>query len=223
MVDARGRILVTDAGREAIVVFDEAQAALTVWDEAEPGRAFLSPVGIVADGSGGYLVADADIGYLVRLNGSGAPGGDFGRGILQRPTGLSRDPVAREIFVADSGAHDIKVFDEQGEVVGERRFLGLLASSAYYESVLRVPLLREKARRVMAEAGYAPGSHNAKDLLHVLETYPRDELFQTSVEFLVDEEVESKGGIVTDEDTATFVARISPRSRMPCMELAPAQ
>jgi glutamate dehydrogenase len=80
----------------------------------------------------------------------------------------------------------IKVFDEAGEVVGERRFLGLLSSSAYYESVLRVPLLREKARRVMVEAGYAPGSHNAKDLLHVLETYPRDELFQTSVEFLVD-------------------------------------
>ena len=79
----------------------------------------------------------------------------------------------------------IKIFDEHGDVVGERRFLGLLSSSAYYESVLRVPLLREKARRVMVEAGYAPGSHNAKDLLHVLETYPRDELFQTSVAFLV--------------------------------------
>ena len=80
----------------------------------------------------------------------------------------------------------VKVFDDAGEVVGERRFLGLLSSSAYYESVLRVPLLREKSRRVMAEAGYAPGSHNAKDLLHVLETFPRDELFQTSVPFLVD-------------------------------------
>ena len=79
-----------------------------------------------------------------------------------------------------------KVFDANGDVVGERRFLGLLSSSAYYESVLRVPLLREKARRVMVEAGYAPGSHNAKDLLHVLETFPRDELFQTSVDFLVD-------------------------------------
>jgi glutamate dehydrogenase len=78
----------------------------------------------------------------------------------------------------------VKVF-EDGEVVGERRFLGLLSSSAYYESVMRVPLLREKARRVMVEAGYAPASHNAKDLLHVLETYPRDELFQTPVEFLV--------------------------------------
>ena len=80
----------------------------------------------------------------------------------------------------------VKVFDEHGDVIGERRFLGLLSSSAYYESVLRVPLLREKARRVMADAGYAPGSHNAKDLLHVLETFPRDELFQTSVEFLVE-------------------------------------
>ena len=114
MVDETGRVLVTDAGREGIVVFDEAQAELTVWDEAEPGRAFLSPVGIVADGAGGYLVADADIGYVVRLDGNGSPQGDFGRGILQRPTGLGRDPDAREIFVADSGAHDIKVFDEQG-------------------------------------------------------------------------------------------------------------
>jgi hypothetical protein len=111
MVDARGRILVTDAGREGIIVFDEVEATLSVWDEAEPGRGFLSPVGIVDDGSDGYLVADADIGYLVRLNGDGSPNGDFGRGILQRPTGLCRDPVAREIFVADSGAHDIKVFD----------------------------------------------------------------------------------------------------------------
>ena len=116
-VDARGRILVTDAGREAIVVFDESQAMLSVWDEAEPGRGFLSPVGIVADGVGGYLVADADIGYLVRLDSDGSPSGDVGRGVLRRPTGLCRDPVAGEIFVADSGAHDIKVFDEQGTLL----------------------------------------------------------------------------------------------------------
>ena len=117
MVDARGRILVTDAGREGIIVFDEVEATLSVWDEAEPGRGFLSPVGIVDDGSDGYLVADADLGYLVRLDSDGSPSGVFGRGILQRPTGISRDPVAREIFVADSGAHDIKVFDEQGTLL----------------------------------------------------------------------------------------------------------
>jgi len=79
----------------------------------------------------------------------------------------------------------VKVFAD-GEVVGERRFLGLLASAAYYESVLRIPLLREKVRRVLQASGYAPGSHNAKDLLHVMESYPRDELFQTPVEYLVE-------------------------------------
>jgi NAD-specific glutamate dehydrogenase len=95
----------------------------------------------------------------------------------------SRATVHRAVYMDYVG---VKVFDEAGEVVGERRFLGLLASSAYYDSVLRVPLLREKVRRVMVAAGYAPGSHNAKDLLHVMETFPRDELFQTPESFLVD-------------------------------------
>lgn len=117
VVDAFGRILVTDAGREAVIVFDEAQATLSVWDEAEPGRGFLSPVGIAEDGAGGYLVADADIGYVIRLDGDGNPNGSLGRDILQRPTGLGRDPVACEIYVADSAAHDVKVFDEQGALL----------------------------------------------------------------------------------------------------------
>jgi sugar lactone lactonase YvrE len=114
LVDAKGRILITDAGRQAVIVFDEAAAQLSVWDEAEPGSSFLSPVGIVADGSGGYLVADADIGHIVRLDTNGVPTGQVGRGLLQRPTGMARNPDTGEIFVADSAAHDIKVFDESG-------------------------------------------------------------------------------------------------------------
>jgi DNA-binding beta-propeller fold protein YncE len=117
MVDDRGRILITDAGRQAVVVFDEAQAVLEIWDQAAPGKSFLSPVGIVADGAGGYLVADADLGHLVRLDADGLPGGDFGRGLLQRPTGVTRDPVSGEIFVADSAAHDIKVFAVDGSLL----------------------------------------------------------------------------------------------------------
>jgi len=117
MVDDVGRILITDAGRQAVVVFDEVQASLDIWDEARPGESFLSPVGIVGDGSGGYLVADADIGHLVRLDASGAPTGQVGQGTLQRPTGLTRDPETGEVFVADSAAHDIKVFSEQGSLL----------------------------------------------------------------------------------------------------------
>ncbi|MBO9523873.1 MAG: NAD-glutamate dehydrogenase [Nocardioidaceae bacterium] len=79
----------------------------------------------------------------------------------------------------------VKKFDANGEVVGERRFLGLFSSAAYTESVTRIPLAREKAREVIARAGFEPLSHAGKAMLDVLETYPRDELFQTSVDELV--------------------------------------
>jgi glutamate dehydrogenase len=95
----------------------------------------------------------------------------------------SRSTVHRDAYLDYIG---VKSFDEAGEVVGERRFLGLLASSAYSESVLRIPLLRGKVRKVLEASGFAPGSHSAKDLLQVLEAYPRDELFQISIERLTE-------------------------------------
>ena len=79
----------------------------------------------------------------------------------------------------------VKKFDEQGEVIGERRFLGLFSSAAYTESVRRIPVLWEKAEAVMDAVGLDPMSHAGKALMDVLETYPRDELFQTPVEDLV--------------------------------------
>jgi DNA-binding beta-propeller fold protein YncE len=117
MVDSSGRVLVTDVGRQAVVVFDELNAELLIWDTAAPATAFLSPVGIAADGRGGYLVADADLGYLVRLSANGEPIGRLDHAALVRPTGLARDPVAAELYVADSGAHDIKVFNARDELV----------------------------------------------------------------------------------------------------------
>lgn len=80
----------------------------------------------------------------------------------------------------------VKECDAQGRVVGEHRFLGLFASTAYTESVLRVPLVAEKVRAVIERSGLAPDSHTGKDLLEVLESYPRDELFQASVDQLYD-------------------------------------
>jgi glutamate dehydrogenase len=78
----------------------------------------------------------------------------------------------------------VKTYDDDGEVVGERRFLGLYASTAYTESVMRVPLVAEKVRGVLQRSGVAPDSHTGKDLLGVLESYPRDELFQAGVDQL---------------------------------------
>ena len=94
----------------------------------------------------------------------------------------SRATVHRPVFLDYVG---VKKFDESGEVVGERRFLGLFSSAAYTESVRRIPVLREKADAVMDAVGLDPMSHAGKAMMDVLETYPRDELFQTPVEDLV--------------------------------------
>ena len=72
----------------------------------------------------------------------------------------------------------IRTFSADGQVSGERRFLGLFASSAYSESVPRIPVLRQKAAEVLRRSGYAPSSHGGKAIMDVLDTYPRDELLR---------------------------------------------
>ncbi|MDH4105737.1 MAG: NAD-glutamate dehydrogenase, partial [Gammaproteobacteria bacterium] len=79
----------------------------------------------------------------------------------------------------------IKVIDKAGRVVGERRFIGLFTSSTYSTSPREIPLLRHKVQRVVDVIGVSPTSHDGKALMNVLETYPRDELFQSTVPELV--------------------------------------
>jgi glutamate dehydrogenase len=93
----------------------------------------------------------------------------------------SRSTVHRPAYLDYVG---VKTFDEQGQVTGERRFLGLFTSAAYNESIQRIPVLRRKAAEVLARSGFASTSHSGKDLLQILETYPRDELFQIAVDDL---------------------------------------
>ncbi len=78
----------------------------------------------------------------------------------------------------------VKTFDDDGQVVGERRFLGLFSSATYTESVLRIPILREKVDQIMEIVGIDERSHAGKTLVNILENYPRDELFHTPVEEL---------------------------------------
>jgi glutamate dehydrogenase len=94
----------------------------------------------------------------------------------------SRATVHRPAYLDYVG---VKTFDESGEVTGERRFLGLLSSAAYTESLLRIPLVKEKAQAVLKRSGFDPRSHAGKALMDTLETYPRDELLHTPVDELV--------------------------------------
>lgn len=72
----------------------------------------------------------------------------------------------------------VKLFNEAGEEIGERLFVGLFTSTAYNRSVRDIPFLRQKVTRLLARAGFDPRGHDGKALVHILETFPRDELFQ---------------------------------------------
>jgi glutamate dehydrogenase len=79
----------------------------------------------------------------------------------------------------------IKTFDSNGRVTGERRFIGLWTSSAYSKSPREIPVLRHKVQRVIDHFGLKPSSHDNKALVHALETFPRDELFQATIPDLI--------------------------------------
>ena len=78
----------------------------------------------------------------------------------------------------------VKGFDRQGRVISETRFLGLYTSSALATSPRHVPLLRRKVGAVVDALGFAASGHTGKALIHVLEDFPRDELFEVPADRL---------------------------------------
>jgi glutamate dehydrogenase len=90
-------------------------------------------------------------------------------------------PVHRRVDMDYIG---VKRFDRQGKLVGEYRICGLFTSTAYTRSVRAIPYLRRKADDVIRRAGFDHASHSGKALVNVLETYPRDELFQIDEDLL---------------------------------------
>jgi glutamate dehydrogenase len=74
----------------------------------------------------------------------------------------------------------VKRFDKAGNIIGERRFIGLYTSSAYNSNPKHIPFLRLKVAKVLQQSGLSPHGHAGKNLLNILETLPRDDLFQAS-------------------------------------------
>ena len=67
----------------------------------------------------------------------------------------------------------VKAFDSKGNVIGERRFVGLFTSVAYNQSPKGITLLRGKVRRTVERSGFPPSSHDGKALVNILETFPK--------------------------------------------------
>ncbi len=79
----------------------------------------------------------------------------------------------------------VKRFDQKGKVIGEERFIGLFGSAYYTNSVLDLPLIKSKVMAVCAASGFAKGTHAYKALINILETYPRDEILQCTIDELL--------------------------------------
>ncbi|MGX5201301.1 NAD-glutamate dehydrogenase [Aliikangiella sp. IMCC44632] len=78
----------------------------------------------------------------------------------------------------------IKRVNEKGEIIGEDRFIGLYTSAAYNLNPMSIPVLRQKIQAVQKRSGLTKLEHDLKVLRNILETYPRDELFQIRVDDL---------------------------------------
>lgn len=72
----------------------------------------------------------------------------------------------------------VRETDGAGALVAVHLFVGLFTSAAYSGSIRDIPYLRQKMTRIMEMAGFREHSHSGNALAHILDTYPRDELFQ---------------------------------------------
>lgn len=117
VTDADGRIYVTDVSRQAVFVFDAVAGVLRIWEYADEQRRFQSPIGIASDHLGRLMVTDAKLGEVFRFKPDGTFVNSFGLNILKRPTGIAFDPLQQHIYVADTEADDIKVFDIDGRLL----------------------------------------------------------------------------------------------------------
>jgi glutamate dehydrogenase len=145
------------------------------------------------------------------------------RGRLMGGPALSVAKANREATVHRRARMDyvgVKTLDEQGRVRGERRFLGLFTTQAYDSGTSDVPILRGKLRRVLERSGARPGGHDYKEIVTLLDTMPKEELFQASVEQL-GEEVQAALDSLFTEDVRVVVREDRARGAGAVMVVLP--
>ena len=134
---------------------------------------------------------EGTLGLLKERESSGAL--DLQLEIVQAQEG---DPLPRRLHFSKSSVRSrvhrrvypdyigVRVFDEQGRIAGEHRFLGLYTSRVYTMSPTLIPVIRRKVAAVIARADFSERSHERSELARILEVHPRDELFQSSIDEL---------------------------------------
>lgn len=115
--DNNGMLYISDVSHQAIFRFDTVQGTLELWKKATKTTTFVSPIGLSLGVENELLVADSELGTVFRLDLQGNPIGRISHPSLSRPTGIVRVAACGEIYVSDTANHDIKVFNDQGELL----------------------------------------------------------------------------------------------------------
>ncbi|TWI03751.1 glutamate dehydrogenase [Luteimonas cucumeris] len=177
------RMPVSEAGRQEAQEFLRWAAdnhfTFFGYREYKVGRKGGEDVLSVVDGSGLGLLHGRDLGkprLLKTLAAHYMPQSGSEDALILTKTN-ARSTVHRPGYMDYIGVLE---FDDKGRPVAEQRFLGLYTSSAYHRRPWDIPLVRERYAHVMRQSGLKPDSHSGKALKHILETLPRDELFQSS-------------------------------------------
>lgn len=109
------------------------------------------------------------------------------RAIAQAPNVLvisktnTKATVHRPVYTDYIG---VKRFNKEGKLIGERRFIGLYTSTAYKSHPKDIPFLRRKIAIVMQNCKFSTKGHSGKELMDILATLPRDDLFQATTDEL---------------------------------------
>jgi len=115
---------------------------------------------------------------------------------------------------------EIKVYGEAGTVIGQHRFIGLFTASVYTMNPKLIPILRRKVEGIMALSHLDSSDHESRELVRVLETFPRDELFQSSIQDLFDT-VTAVNRIQERRQTRLFVRKDVHGKFVSCMVYIP--
>lgn len=107
----------------------------------------------------------------------------FSKNILVISKTNTKATVHRPVYTHYIG---VKRYDNNGKLIGEHRFLGLYTSTVYNSHPKDIPFLRHKINMVLQNSKLSTRGHAGKELLDILATLPRDDLFQATTEELTE-------------------------------------
>jgi glutamate dehydrogenase len=141
--------------------------------------------------------------------------------LRKHPVRFSKSRVRSRVHrLAYPNYIDLVTFDASGRVSAIHRFLCLLTFTAYSADPREIPLLRQRIAAVLDRAGLQAEEHDGRELLRVIELYPRDELFQADSETLF-QTVTAINRIQERRQTRVFVRQDTPSGFVNCLVYVP--